>query len=1174
MLPALNWARDVPVVAFLGMVLTVTVPQLLNEADIQAPRPSAISNVRHEILADLERFDTRLWEDPRESIERGKRQYADAAGDGGKAQPWKNQSFIEIDQLRQWIEKIEKVDSVQILAISMNFGAHPENVEARRRTRFATYMAMTSAGYVPMDYQHIGAFHFGASGDDEKPRVEVPFERFEPQEPQEAKPKTNRPRIVVLWLDEDYFLDPNGTTAPGSSAQREAWGACTASATGQPGNAPPCPEATQSKPASPMLLALRDMKKCLGDKVITLVGPTTSDILKLLLLVTQDPERKKEGGPDAAEWLKIRSPSATAPATSFLEYVSPNVKQEVCPSTLDSTTAAAERTRATDCIRRIFKRQGIDFNNEVPDDRLVFQSIDAELRYRWCVRGTPQNPRFLIIGEADSFYAREFQRKEFVGQNGATGDAFCPTVEGNTNSALGKGLPEAWAFGRFTFLRDLNDPYIEDDIAAREKVAARSQGNAEKAPSTLSIATAVSEGDPQFDYVRRMALKMVHEESLKDGGVDGVFAIGIFGGDEYDKLTWLKALRPRFPKALFVTTDLDARLWDPQNAGTARNMIVGSSFGLDPNEPVPGDEVQSELPSVLPVFRRETQTAYFHAIRKAIDAPKGASRDTRLRGSEVIRVYELGLSDPHRLEQPQPFRPTDAYGTVATVKPLICGAGYLTKTFLFPAHIPELPRAMFQFVVVLVVSGILRYLAMPAVRFSLGGLRPALGQGLTRFRIGLVAAIAIGLFLSWWWGSKSTALMLSALLLPWFCPFWGRQASIDPDVPPPRFLGVRITLGLSVVLYLAWLVYLANQAFADACTGIGEPLVLLDGVSIWGATVIRILAIAVGLVALLTILGMLAQNAYRCRNEFGEFHPPKLTMYALIREFVRCAWTRKSPTTGDQSFHAYRAASHWIPMLAAGILIALVLLLATYGMFMMLGGPNDPTRGRASASLHQWTIISGGATNFVLLATLAFAVLTCRTWIQSSRSDRKGLPWASETMKHLRSKYSIIGPDIPAIESEEDTLLGSRFHVHLIALRTEVLTPLVYAPFLIIALLLIARWDQFDYTNEAKSVILMFTASILISVAIVVALRNSAKKVKEGFLEDMRAALHKVRQRLGTDGVTEQRIAALEALRSETEAEASGAFRPILEQPVVKGLLIVMGGFGIPQLAEVFKWLT
>ena len=93
-------------------------------------------------------------------------------------------------------------------------------------------------------------------------------------------------------------------------------------------------------------------------------------------------------------------------------------------------------------------------------------------------------------------------------------------------------------------------------------------------------------GSSQLDYLRSLAEQIKRLDNLHaDEG--GIKAIGITGSDTYDKLLILQALRKKFPKTLFFTTDLDARLFYPTEIKWTRNLLVASPFGLQLNDKVP-----------------------------------------------------------------------------------------------------------------------------------------------------------------------------------------------------------------------------------------------------------------------------------------------------------------------------------------------------------------------------------------------------------------------------------------------------------------------------------------------------------------------------------------------------------------------------------------------------------
>jgi hypothetical protein len=94
-----------------------------------------------------------------------------------------------------------------------------------------------------------------------------------------------------------------------------------------------------------------------------------------------------------------------------------------------------------------------------------------------------------------------------------------------------------------------------------------------------------------------------------------IAAIGVLGSGVRDKLLALRALRRQFPQAFFFTTDYDRALVASNELGSARNLIVASSFG-----PVLHRSIQRETPA----FQSSYQTSAFLATLLAIGDPAKA----------------------------------------------------------------------------------------------------------------------------------------------------------------------------------------------------------------------------------------------------------------------------------------------------------------------------------------------------------------------------------------------------------------------------------------------------------------------------------------------------------------------------------------------------------------------
>jgi hypothetical protein len=137
----------------------------------------------------------------------------------------------------------------------------------------------------------------------------------------------------------------------------------------------------------------------------------------------------------------------------------------------------------------------------------------------------------------------------------------------------------------------------------------------------------------QFDYLSRLGDRIEDLDSdlfRNEGG--SVTAIGIVGGDTYDTLMILQALRPKLPNALFFTTGLDSRFWDSSELKWSRNLIVASGYGLQLNR---------ELQGQVPPFRNSVQTAQFAAVLAALKVPG------LIEGMEIPpRRFEIGRTGP------------------------------------------------------------------------------------------------------------------------------------------------------------------------------------------------------------------------------------------------------------------------------------------------------------------------------------------------------------------------------------------------------------------------------------------------------------------------------------------------------------------------------------------------
>ena len=199
------------------------------------------------------------------------------------------------------------------------------------------------------------------------------------------------------------------------------------------------------------------------------------------------------------------------------------------------------------------------------------------------------------------------------------------------------------------------------------------------------------QGQSQLDYMPRLAhaLNDLERESQSHGHHHRPLrAIGVLGDDVYDKLLLLQSLRKRFPSAVFFTTDLDARLFHPSELKWTRNLVVGSSFGLEL-----GEELQKDVPP----FRDTYQTGEYLACLAALGQPAALASlghirpqifEIGRRGAYALDIdTNMGREDPLYRSRPAPFeRPLSAGWACLIALAVVVMAACLMKFYFQPAR--------------------------------------------------------------------------------------------------------------------------------------------------------------------------------------------------------------------------------------------------------------------------------------------------------------------------------------------------------------------------------------------------------------------------------------------------------------------------------------------------------
>jgi hypothetical protein len=722
--------------------------------------------------------------------------------------------------------------------------------------------------------------------------------------------------------------------------------------------------------------------------------------------------------------------------------------------------------------------------------------------------------------------------------------------------------PAAWPSNILvcTYLRGIDGKLPGD--TSEESPSEKAKSKPEPDPGTASQGDGAlqrPEGHSQMDYLPRVADRLLDlERRFKRDNRGELKAVGILGSDVYDKLLVLQSLRGKFTDELFFTTDLDARLFHPDSLKYTRNLLVASSFGL---------RLRDGLQREIPPFRDTYQTGQYLACLAALDSSGAVSA----LGALVPRRFELGWNGAYDLSLqdapvhpniPRPFQWTPA--VLKTVRLWVIVG--VVMTFLAAALSGKIQRLLNIFWVAfrgpqrLTRSGKLWLSSSLFLLLIVACCNPLLHDlgfllenrtwnSLWSHRSVLAFLLPAGLGLAL---VATPSSRLQALIAR-----QKREIVASHRDPPKPFehLGwwpFRGVILLAVILVAG----LALFIFLDDRNPQGEPFLLTAGLSVWPTEIIRFLAGALAIYFLFQSHSELQENRKAIRKEFNIGEPPWTPrLFSQWRRW-RTMLGHLFPPGETETQRSVKAGliktkldllylfgqfsegdSRGLRVASATLLYA-ALMWAVYTIF---DKPFQPARGHLSRSWDQGLDLFSGTVLVALVFFAADASRVCRKFIESLTGVESLMAWP---------------------ENLRDGLWPGKFHdeywdFRAIALRSEAVNRLIFYPFFVLFLLIIARNDFFDRWDWPPSTLLFFTLCSGYAVYAVLTLRFAAEKARKSLLKRLDESLLSALAR-PDDGLVQQ----LGRLREKIEQSEEGAFAPLSQQPVIKALLMCFSGAG------------
>jgi hypothetical protein len=528
-----------------GVVLTVValvMGMLWRESPLVSSRPALETSATR---AQGDRVPARLWQDPFDAI-------ADYPAYPGDVSSVDERSSDQPEVETAVARRVSRDTNAVVLVVTVSGGSLPDDIESRRRTRYAVVSALGASGYSPDDNSAIRV----APIDDARTLM-VPFETYHRDTDTD---ETLPARAVVVWVKGD------GTSPWSALREIVRWVA-------------------GPDPGADVLSRVR------------VIGPRTSDALQRLV---RDPQGVRLPG------LGFFSPWATAYAGELDKYGS-----------------------TEDSIVQAFQKYEINFQRTIADDHAVATALVDELRHRGIDLYAGDGTEVAIVTERDTFYGRAFPRT-FAHAAWASCRKKRPDPDHTCGPEPHPGdLAPAPHLHVYTYLKGLDGSMPQKRTAQSDASGDRKKASQQLAPTRDELQRRLAalerpEGDGQLDYLRRLADRIEESGSADDCGVFArlrqgcprIGAIGVLGSDVYDKLLVLQALRPRFPNAVFFTTDLDALLMHPAETPWTRNLVVASGYGLT----LPDDQ-QKGVPPFRDTYQTATFVATVRALRQQVEKP-------------------------------------------------------------------------------------------------------------------------------------------------------------------------------------------------------------------------------------------------------------------------------------------------------------------------------------------------------------------------------------------------------------------------------------------------------------------------------------------------------------------------------------------------------------------------
>lgn len=390
-----------------------------------------------------------------------------------------------------------------------------------------------------------------------------------------------------------------------------------------------------------------------------------------------------------------------------------------------------------------------------------------------------------------------------------------------------------------------------------------------------------------------------------------------------------------------------------------------------------------------------------------------------------------------------------------------------------------------------------------------------------------------------------------------------------------RYWLISGALGLLALSLCGWLVWLQSHASI-------EPWRWFEGISVWPSEIIRLIAVAMATAFIRQTLCLQGSNKLRdqltaiAKDFFGEEKARDVQAQCAAswlppwREFWPAVTRHWDPDFGKPKDHqqagpspAIAAETLWdeyLRQIARRPLRALIHagLLGLFGfcLLLALGFPQVPARGLAALVVDR-IVLASAVVAFCYLLVLVFDTARVTERLVDYFGDPQvQIIWRTENASKNAS------------ETPWDEARISLKSTYFVGRLTAMVGSLVWYPFFVVILLMAARSRFFDDWHTPAALWTVYGVSFLMIFVRIYGLGRAAQKVKD--LEIGRITERRDQTLLTWGRGAPEQLTRADRILAMLQNYQEGAFAPITNKPVFRGLMALIGTQGIIQVLEAF----